>query len=59
MIVGAHKPMNNASCFSSNTKNKNIENAIENATHSKSISSASGGVFLDFIINLYRLICQF
>lgn len=51
--------MNNASCFFSNTKNKNIENAIENATHNKSINSASGGVFLDFIINLYPLIHQF
>ena len=56
MIVGAHKPMNNANCFSSNTRNKNIENTIENATHNKSISSAIGGVLLDFIINLYCLI---
>ena len=45
--------MNNANCFFPNTKNKNIENIIENATHNKSISSGSGGVFFDFIINLY------
>ena len=51
--------MNIANISSPNTKNKNIENAIENATHNKSINSASGGVFLDFIINLYPLIHQF
>mgnify|MGYP005642986363 FL=1 len=42
--------MNIANISSPNTKNKNTENPIENATHNKSISSASGGGFLDFII---------
>ena len=30
IIVGAHNPMNNANISSSNTKNRNIENIIEN-----------------------------
>jgi len=42
--------MNNASISSSNTKNKNTENPIENATHINSINSDKGGVNLDFII---------
>ena len=42
--------MNNANIFSPNTKNKNTENPIENATHINSINSDKGGVNLDFII---------
>ena len=46
IIVGAHNPMNNANISSSNTKNKNTENA----THINKINSDKGGVNLDFII---------
>ena len=50
IIVGAHNPMNNANISSPNTKNKNIENKIEKATHINKINSDKGGVNLDFII---------
>jgi len=42
--------MNNANISSPNTKNKNIENKIEKATHINKINSDKGGVNLDFII---------
>ena len=57
IIVGAHNPMNNANISSSNTKNKNTENAIENATHINKINSDKGGVNLDFIIIQYPQYC--
>ena len=53
IIVGAHNPINNANIFSSNTKNKNTENVIENTTHINKINSDRGGVDLDFIIIQY------
>ena len=45
--------MNNANISSHNTKNKNIENKIEKATHINKINSDKGGVNLDFIIIQY------
>ena len=45
--------MNNANISSSNTKNKNIENPIENATHINKINSAKGILF--FIVFIQKL----
>jgi len=42
--------MNNANISSPNTKNKNIENAIENITHINKINSDKGILFLIIFI---------